>query len=279
MQKSKNETSKKKHLSSLQEQDLEILKVFLIICEEFNLSYFLVAGTMLGAVRHHGFIPWDDDIDVAMPRSDYDRFLEIAPLVLPERYRLETPRQRSHNTIVSTIVSSEGGYTLNNAEKEVNTGAWIDIMMIDGVPNPGIKRFIHWNHYLVLRALYQISHFDEVVNQERERPVYEKAIICVAKLFGLQRFVDSEIVNQRIEKLMRSVPYEESNYVATYCGIYREKEIVPKEWYGVGADYEFEDLIIRGLVKPDSYLTQLYGDYMKLPKDRSSKHGVVEVQK
>ena len=61
-------------LSSLQRQDLEILKEFQQICNNNGLRYFVVAGSMLGAVRHHGFIPWDDDIDVAMPRTDYDRF-------------------------------------------------------------------------------------------------------------------------------------------------------------------------------------------------------------
>ena len=263
-------------LSSLQRQDLEILKEFQRICEANHLKYFVVAGSMLGAVRHHGFIPWDDDIDVAMPRADYDRFLEIAPAQLNSAYSLESPRQREHVTIVSTIVSNKGGYTLNNAQKTLHTGAWIDIMMIDGVPAPGLRRKIHWYRYMMLRAMYQISHFDEVVDQNRERPGYEKAIIKFAKVTRMQRLLNPEKINAKIEKLMRSVPYERSEYVATYCGIYRQNEIVPKAWYGQGTPYPFEDTTVYGLDDADKYLTQLYGDYMTPPKDISGRHNVTE---
>lgn len=264
-------------LSSLQKQDLEILKEFQRICENNNLKYFVVAGSMLGAVRHNGFIPWDDDIDVAMPRNDYDKFLSIAPDQLSEDYYLESPRQKEHVTIVSTITSKKGGFTLNNAEKVLHTGAWIDIMMIDGVPDPGIKRTIHWYRYMALRALYQISHFEEVVDQNRQRPAYERVIIRLAKVAKLQRLLNSERINARIERLMRSIPYDTSNYVATYCGIYRKNEIVPKEWYGKGIKYAFEDTEVYGLSNADKYLTQLYGDYMTPPKDISiSKHNIKE---
>lgn len=264
-------------LSSLQRQDLEILKEFQRICDNNNLHYYVVAGSMLGAVRHKGFIPWDDDIDVAMPREDYDEFLRIAPSQLLDEYFLETPRDVEHVTIVSTITSKKGGFTLNNAQKTLHTGAWIDIMMIDGVPDPGINRTIHWYRYMILRALYQISHFEEVVDQNRERPGYEKAIIKFAKATRLQKLLNSSRINTKIEKLMRSVPYEKSNYVATYCGIYRKKEIVPKEWYGEGVKYQFEDTEVYGLSGADQYLTQLYGDYMTPSGDISvSKHNVME---
>lgn len=264
-------------LSDLQIQELEILKEFQKICRENNLRYYAVAGTMLGAVRHQGFIPWDDDIDVAMPRADYDRFLDIAPKQLRSDYYLESPRNREHVTIVSTITSKKGGYILNNAQKALHTGAWIDIMMIDGVPDPGIKRTIHWYKYMALRAFYQISHFEEVVDQNRERPAFEKSIIRFARATKLQRLLNSSKINSRIESLMRSVPYEDSNYVATYCGIYRQKEIVSKQWYGNPKSYIFEDTEIYGLEDADKYLTQLYGDYMTPPKDTFvSKHNVTE---
>ena len=264
-------------LSSLQQQELEILKEFQRICQANNLQYFVVAGTMLGAMRHHGFIPWDDDIDVAMPRRDYDRFLEIASQFLSSEYFLESPRDKNHVTIVSTITSKHGGFVLNNACKKLHTGAWIDIMMIDGVPDSGIKRTIHWYKYMLLRALFQISHFDEVVDQKRNRPIYERFIIKIAKVTRLQKHINSEKINEKIEKLMRSVPYDESDYVATYCGIYRKKEIVPKVWYGKGKKYMFEDIQVLGLQDADSYLTHLYGDYMTPPNDTNvSKHNVTE---
>lgn len=264
------------HLSNLQKQDLRILKEFIKICKKNKLRYFMVAGSMLGAIRHQGFIPWDDDIDVAMPRKDYDAFLDIAQKELIEPYYLETPRERNHIQIVSTIISKEGGFTLNNASKIKETGAWIDIMVIDGVPNPGIKRTIHWYHYMALRAFFQISHFDEIVDQNRERPLIEKMIIKFAKVTKLQKILDPCRINARIEKLMRKYDYDSCEYVATYCGIYRKKEIVEKKWYGIGKEFNFEDIKVKGLDDADKYLTQLYGEYMIIPKDATSRHNVIE---
>lgn len=264
-------------LSSLQIQEFQILKEFQKICNAYSLRYYVVAGSMLGAIRHQGFIPWDDDIDVAMPRKDYDKFLRIAPEELSENYYLSTPREKEHILIVSNIISRRGGFVLNNAEKRVHTGAWIDIMVIDGVPKPGLRRCLHWYRYMWLRMLYQISHFEEVVDQKRERPLYEKAIIHFAKITRLQRALDSTKINRKIEEHLRSVPYDSSEYVATYCGIYRKNEIVPKEWYGNGTRYPFEDSYVYGLDEADKYLTQLYGDYMTIPRNIAvSKHNVTE---
>ena len=272
------ETNKNNHeLSKLQMQDLEILLWLHNLCEKNSLSYYLVAGSMLGAVRHHGFIPWDDDIDVAMPRKDYDRFLMLSKRISSDKYYVETPREKNHVMIVTNIISKEGGYALNNAEKALHMGAWIDVMVVDGVPNPGLRRTIHWYHYLLLRALYQISHFDEIVDQRRERPFIEKMVIKIAKYTHLQKWLDSTKINKRIESLLRKQSVEDSEYVATYCGIYRKKEIVPKDWYGKGKEYDFEGYKIYGLDDADKYLTQLYGDYMTPPKDTSvSKHNVTE---
>ena len=83
-------------LRKLQMAELEILKEFVRLCEAHGLQYYLVGGTLLGAVRHKGFIPWDDDIDVAMPRGDYDRFAQIAPKELDPRYFYQCPDTDPH---------------------------------------------------------------------------------------------------------------------------------------------------------------------------------------
>ncbi len=267
----------KNELSELQQQELSILKEFQSICHKYGLKYFVVAGSMLGAIRHNGFIPWDDDIDVAMPRKDYDRFLKIAPSELSSSLYLSTPREKSHILIVTNIISRKGGFVLNNAEKKIHTGAWIDIMVIDGVPKPGLKRSLHWYRYLCLRALFQMSHFNEVVDQKRKRPFVERIIIKIAKVTRMQRILNPVKINNRMEKLLRSVPYGTSQFAATYCGIYRKKEIVPRKWYGKGCRYVFEDTYVNGLSNADKYLKQLYGDYMKIPKKEDIReHNVTE---
>ena len=84
----------KHELSKLQEAELDIFKEFIRICQENHLRYFICGGSFLGAIRHKGFIPWDDDIDVAMPRPDFEIFLQIAPRLLPEDLYLSTYKLR-----------------------------------------------------------------------------------------------------------------------------------------------------------------------------------------
>ena len=95
-------------LSQLQTEELKLLKVFIKLCDENNLTYFVAGGSFLGAVRHQGFIPWDDDIDVAMPRPDFEKFIEIAPSFLPDSTFLSTyKRGKEHATLVAQLFGKE----------------------------------------------------------------------------------------------------------------------------------------------------------------------------
>ena len=127
----------KHELSKLQEAELDIFKEFIRICQENHLRYFICGGSFLGAIRHKGFIPWDDDIDVAMPRPDFEIFLQIAPRLLPEDLYLSTYKLGAeHITLVAMIINKHKDFVLNNAAKQVRTGAWVDILVIDGAPEP-----------------------------------------------------------------------------------------------------------------------------------------------
>ena len=148
-------------LSRLQEEELKIFKEFVSICENNDLSYMIYGGTFLGAVRHRGFIPWDDDIDVAMPRLDFEKFMRIAPAFLPKELYLSTYKNDSdHITLVAQIFNKNKAFTLNNAGKIMKTGAWIDILVIDGAPAPGIKRKIFGIKYMYYRMMNQFAYFD-----------------------------------------------------------------------------------------------------------------------
>lgn len=261
-------------MSDLQKQEYEILKDFIAICEEYSLRYYLVAGSMLGTVRHHGFIPWDDDVDVAMPRPDYEKFLEIAPKVLEKEYYIGTPREKEHVWLATRISSKNEIYSLNNSRTELKTGAWLDVMVVDGAPAPGIRFELHWYHYMFWRALYQMSYFNEIVDLKKERPRKEKILLQIAKVINLQWMLNPTIINAHLEKTLRKYDFDSSPYVATYCGLYRRKEVTPREWYGNGKKYQFEDITVFGLEDSHSYLTQLYGDYMTPPADKVSKHNV-----
>lgn len=263
-------------LSLLQQKQLEVLREFVRICELLSLRYYLVAGTMLGAVRHHGFIPWDDDIDVAMPRRDYELFLEKAPDCLDTRFELADYSDPQHLWMTAILSNREKEFVLNNAANKINTGAWIDILMIDGAPGPGLKRECHYIVYKFYRMLFQLSHFSKIVNIYRDRPWYEKAIMKFAEMTGIEKHLDSVKIAERLHKILSKCDFDSADFAATYVGAYGKKEIVPKEYYGEGRRYNFEGLAVRGVEEYDLYLKALYGDYMKIPpeNERGNKHNV-----
>ncbi len=265
-------------LSKLQEAELAIFKEFVNICENNDLKYFICGGSFLGAVRHKGFIPWDDDIDVAMPRPDFERFLEISPKLLSDDLYLSTYKLgKEHITLVAMIINKHKDFTLNNAAKQVATGAWVDILVIDGAPSPGIKRKLFGIRYMYYRMLNQFAHFDEIVNLNKKRPWYEIAAIRFAQITKIEKRLNPIKIGDRFHKFLKSHPYETSKYVATFMGAAKMNEILPREIYGEGKDYEFEGMMVKGPDMADEYLTHFYGDYMTPPPlNQRNRHNVTK---
>ncbi len=265
-------------LNKLQTAELEILKEFINICERNDLRYFLIGGSFLGAVRHKGFIPWDDDVDVAMPRPDYEEFLNIAPALLPDNLYLSTYKLgKEHYILGAVIYNKKKEFTLNNAAKQMQTGAWLDISMLDGAPDPGIKRRVFGIRYMYRRMMFQFAHFDEVVNQNIDRPWYERAAIRFAKITNIEKRLDPIKVGDKFDKLLKSNSYDDSSNVANFVGRVKMNEILPKEVYGEGTDYEYEGMLVKGPDQANEYLTHFYGDYMSPPPpDQRNRHNVKE---
>ena len=265
-------------LSKLQVAELEIFKTFINICKENNLTYMICGGTFLGAVRHKGFIPCDDDIDVAMPRPDFEKFLDIAPGLLPEKLYLSTYKLRKdHITLVAQIFNKDKDFTLNNAARTIRTGAWIDILVIDGAPKPGIARILFGIKYMYYRMMNQFAHFDEIVNLNKKRPWYENAAIKFAQITKIEERLDAIKIGDKFHEFLKKRPYESSEYVATFMGAAKIKEILHKRVYGKGSFYEYEGMKVVGPDLYDEYLKHFYGDYMTPPsKDQRNRHNVKE---
>ncbi len=128
-------------IKKLKEIELELFKQFVRICEKNSLRYFVVGGTALGAVRHKGFIPWDDDIDVALPRGDYEKFLSIAQSWLPENMFLQTYiTDKNYPNPFAKLRRSDTAFIEKSASRiKMNHGVYIDIFPLDGYSRPGIK--------------------------------------------------------------------------------------------------------------------------------------------
>lgn len=253
----------------LQLVELNILKAFVKICEEEGLRFFMLGGTFLGAVRHKGFIPWDDDIDIGMPRPDYDRFFEIAQDRLPPGMIYKNYRKgNEENTYPSKIEDSAVQLEDSSAAEKKIRNAWIDIFPLDGMPNNKIIRNVKKAVLLCRRLLLKYSQFNAVVNQNLPgRPWYENLLIDIGKIIKPERFLNTKKCLEKIDKSLRRSDYETSEYVVNYMGAYKFKEMFPRNVYEQICTYTFETEELPAPKNYDLVLKQLYGEYMQIPEE------------
>lgn len=257
-----------KELSEVQVLILDIFKYVQKYLDDEKIDYFVLGGTLLGAVRHKGFIPWDDDIDIGIPRGQYEKFLDNIETVLPDYCKVETYKNcPEHHYYFSRIIDTRYSMKRTGSTKERNEYVWIDIFPLDGMPNNALIRKIHMFRILSVRAMYHMSCFDRVNLKRPNRPLSERIIIKFVEITGFGRNGDTRKKLDQLDKLFKKYPYEKSNYVANIMGQYKFKEMFPKKYYGKGALYPFEDIQIKGPIDYDAVLTQMYGDYMTPPKD------------
>ena len=268
------------NIERLHQIDIEIVKEVVKICDKHNLLYYMIGGTMLGAIRHKGFIPWDDDVDLGMPREDYEEFLRIASKELPDylkivNYRTD-PKYQYYITRVLDTNTKVIEERIGNDSKY--THASIDIYPIDGTPNNVLFRKIYFFRVLSHRALMSLCYKDSI-DRKRKRGLIEKAFLWIMEHIPVEKFTTPYKQKCKIDRLMRKQDVKRSKYIGNIMGAYRTREIVPKEFYGKGKFYQFEDIQLRGLAMYDEYLKHTYGNYMELPPEdkRKTHFKIIEI--
>lgn len=270
-------------LRELQLAELEILKDIVKVCELNDIEYFLSGGTLLGAVRHKGFIPWDDDVDIAMPREDFEKFIRIAPEMLSVEHKLKT--YQLEDTFLSYVPKVVNESILvedlsGMIRKEIP--AWVDVFPLDGITDSPFIKPIFKVRLLYRRCIYKISCFEDIVAvAELDRPLVERVIIFLCKNLKIQKLFSTKKQLIKLDKLLKTYDSVSSNYYMNFMGAYKLKQIVHKDIYGNGGKYRFEQYEFNGPEDYDSYLKHFYGDYMELPpKSKRNKHytSIGEVQ-
>lgn len=251
-------------LKELQTLEAEVLKNFLSVCETLNLKYYLLGGTMLGAVRHQGFIPWDDDIDVGMPRRDYEIFVTEGCKYISSNYFIQTHNSDSEYPMNFAKIRINNTTYIESAvaNKNMHHGVYIDVFPLDIYPRNDTL-FILKKKILDFRISATFSN----IKTSKKAKVFQILSRCFYPT------VKSAIKSK--EKHLKSVKNGEK--IANFCGAWGEKEIVPAEWYGEGTTLTFEGMKVIVPSRYDLWLTQVYGDYMQLPPEhkRKSHHPIV----
>lgn len=250
------EIMKKITLSEQRQIELDILKAIDSFCRTRGIQYMLSAGTLLGAIRHKGFIPWDDDIDIVMPRRDYERFFRTFNNETEEKnLRLISYRDKTlvypflkvidkRTVVVEDFINPKFG----------QTGVWVDIFPIDGIPkNKKVyKLFRFYKH------VHEVAVSDPNSASTNFRRIVKRILRVV---LGNP---DPYSVSSLYDEKAKSYPIEEGKPIGVLVWGYGKKEIMPYSYLET-VEVEFEGHSFFASKMWDTYLTQLYGDYMKLP--------------
>lgn len=230
-------------------------------CTRNNIRYYALGGTMLGAVRHKGFIPWDDDIDIGIPRSDYERLIKIMYENKNKKYKLETPRSESNDyCYVYSKLYDTNTTLVEETKNTIRRGLFIDIFPLDGLGNNKETSYIRFQK---INILFYI-HIAKITSVRNNRNRLKKIFIGLVNLIPNFILNDKKII-LKIDELCKNCNYDESVYVGNLLGHWRYKEVMRKEIMGNPTLYKFESIEIYGVEYYDEYLSNLYGNWKSLP--------------
>jgi len=263
----------KSTINKLRDVQLSIFDFFINFCNKNNLQYYIIGGTLLGSIRHGGYIPWDDDIDIGMPREDYDNFIF---LFLKERnelyylqnkvtdYRVHIPfskLRRNHTTILEEETKNLTSHK----------GIFIDVFPLDKLPFNDTTR--QKFKYFLFR-LFQSIHLYKNKYRSFKNPI-------VKIISFLLSFLPYQLLNFFTIKLMTSYGTSSTDYVVNYSSlfIYKKQKLSLSQVYGSGKLVKFEHLYVNAPTNYDFYLKTHYGDYLKMPpiEKRISHHKILSI--
>ncbi len=248
-------------VSTLQLIEVDILRQFVNFCEEHGLRYYLVGGTLIGAVRHQGFVPWDDDMDVAMPRKDFERFRELTADGRLGDYKIRsiihTPAL--HARPFDRIVD-ERYMTRTKVVDQPLLPPWLDVHALDGLPTDPIKNNAHWNAANKLKGASKIARTPLKATKNPIKRIF-KAVWC------LPIYLRGPIYYaKKLNELAATYDFDESEYIAAFVAGYGRKERMHRYYFTDGEKkLWFEGILCSVPPHYDLVLKHMYGNYLQLP--------------
>ena len=263
-------------LKRIQEVELEILKDFMDICDRHGLDYFGIAGTGIGALRHHGFIPWDDDIDVAMPRDDFEKLLPLVEKEMGDKYLIMNAERYPNYPLMTTRMTMRGTKFKEEALKNIDAplGIFLDLYPLDKVSdNPKEARrqardAWFWSKILILRSIpFPMLGFSgwkaKIIHAICGLAHLVLSILHVPKTWIYKKAYEAETRRNHYTKTKNLDFFCDTT---PYMNLYAVKDIYPLR------KLPFEDVELNFPYNLHNNLTGMYGDYMQLPPEEKRKN-------
>lgn len=263
-------------LEKIHSLELKIASEVKRICEKHGINYFMTAGTLLGAVRHGGFIPWDEDMDFGMLREDYERFIRICETELDSRFFLQTWDTDPEYPFSYSKVRLNGTHFVEGfSEKaKMHDGLFIDIFPFDNVPDDPKERKRQAKRYFFCKRLLWMK--KKMGSNMKEGSLSQKVKYYGFK--GLSMFGRYETIKQYYQRIQTKYNDRSTQKVVTDGSYSYEKESIERRWVTHLEPVKFETEYFLSYQERIEYLTYFYGDYMKLPpEEKRNRHLVRKV--
>lgn len=265
-----DESLKQKHNSIL----INNLKAIMTICDTHHLNYILSYGSCLGAVRHQGIIPWDDDIDICMPRPDYEAFIQICRNMDLGDYELYTPEDTPHYFEHYVRFGYKKSTMLFSIKRPCLMGIYIDIFPVDGILSvkQSQKSYFRFRLFNILlhRSFSNFTLSDQLKWLKKGNLIN----VLLSAIIGVNKSFWQRLCLHQIKIICNEYPYQTSDYVSCYVGDYYIKNIIPRKWIDETITVPFEGLNVKIPKMYEEYLTHYYGDWRQLPPEdkRDDRH-------
>lgn len=251
-------------MNEVQTHILGIYKVFAELCEKHGLRYHAIGGTAIGAARHKGFIPWDDDLDVSMPDVDYLRFLDIARVELPDGFEVRAYQiSEFFPYVYARVIDSNTTFVSSRIINlpQAYHGVWMDVMPMSGFPSDLGERKKHMRRLWLNVRLGQKMFFRMKDNPTLKGKLFWLMSSPLQLAFPRNHFYDEYY------KAIKDYPFDECDFTGyTWSQLWRGlKLLFPREWFDGYVELPFEDTVIRCPKAYDDYLSTQFGDYMTPP--------------